>query len=60
MLNSYRVCIRRKFAQSMRTPAGNDKDAMAGIGTKRTYRSKLLMSAYRGQADIEPSPNIRV
>jgi hypothetical protein len=36
MLNSYRVRIRRKFAQSMRTPAGNDKDAKAGIGTHAT------------------------
>src|SRR5262244_1952656 len=35
MLNSSRVCIGRKFAQSMRTPAGDDKDAKAGIGTKR-------------------------
>jgi hypothetical protein len=52
MLNSSRVCIRRKFAQSMRTPAGNDKDAKAGSGTKRTCRDRLLIVGFRCEADM--------
>jgi hypothetical protein len=34
--------------------------AMSAIGTKRTYRVALHMSAFGGKADIDPAPqNVR-
>src|SRR5215813_8484209 len=51
MLNCSRVCIRRKFAQSMRTPAGNGKDAKAGIGTHAICRDEALRSACGGKPE---------
>src|SRR5262245_12589282 len=59
MLNPSRVCIRRKFAQSMRTHAGNDKDAKAGIGTKRRLESvrkhQAGLQSFRSMRRIEAS-----